>query len=215
MSSDDGARRDLFIISAPSGAGKTSLINALLERRPHLALSVSDTTRAARRGEVDGEHYHFVDVRDFEAGIERGDYLEHARVFDNYYGTRRDELQRHWNAGRDVLLEIDVQGAAQVFRHYPDAGSVFILPPSLATLKQRLNRRGLDAPEVIARRLEEARIEIRHCDDFGFVVINDDFDRAAGELTAVIDAWPLRGRRQRERHAELIAELLAPAGDES
>lgn len=214
MSSDDRTRGELFVISAPSGAGKTSLINTLLERRPNLALSVSDTTREARRGEVDGEHYHFVDVAAFETGIQRGDYLEHARVFGNYYGTRIDELARHWNTGRDVLLEIDVQGAAQVFRHYPDTGSIFILPPSLSTLKQRLNKRGLDRPEVIARRLEEARFEIRHCDDFGFLVVNDDFDRAADELTAIIDAWPLRGRRQRERHAGLVAELLTPAGED-
>lgn len=209
MSNETTPAGDLFVISAPSGAGKTSLINALLARRPGLALSVSDTTREPRRGEVDGRHYHFVTAAEFEAGIERGNYLEHARVFDNYYGTRTDEIHRHWSTGRDVLLEIDVQGAAQVRTHYPDAASIFILPPSLAALKQRLTRRALDEPDVIARRLEEARFEIRHCEDFGFLVVNQDFDRAADDITAIIDAWPLRGRRQRARYTDLIAELLA------
>jgi guanylate kinase len=200
MSSDG----DLFLIAAPSGAGKTSLMKALLRHRPGLALSVSDTTRAARRGEVDGEQYHFVSVEEFERGIENGDYLEYAEVYGNYYGTRRDRVEAVWASGRDVLLEIDVQGAAQILRSHPDVCTIFILPPSMAVLAERLRARGSDSAEVIERRLSEARCEIGACGDFRWMVVNDDFDRALADLLAIVRAWPLRHRRQ---HA-LVDKLL-------
>lgn len=208
MSSDPvrPATGELFVIAAPSGAGKTSLIQALLASCGQLALSVSDTTRPARRGEIDGEHYHFIDKETFRRGIEQHRYLEHAEVFGNYYGTSRERVQGLWDRGRDVLLEIDVQGAAQVRRRHPDSCSVFILPPSMATLEQRLNDRGLDQPDVIRRRLVEARREIEACGEFDWLVVNDDFERAADELSAIVTAWPLRRERQRWRVRGLLDE---------
>lgn len=193
-------------MAAPSGAGKTSLMRALMQRCPNLALSVSDTTRSARRGEVDGEQYHFVSVDDFEAGIAAGDYLEHARVFGHYYGTRRDRVEALWAQSRDVLLEIDVQGARLVREQYPDLCSMFILPPSMSVLAERLNGRGTDTPEVIARRLHEARTEVRGCKDFRWMVVNDDFETALDDLTAIVRVWPLRRLRQRHRVMELLDE---------
>ncbi len=206
MSSSARTAGDLFVIAAASGTGKTSLIAALLERCPRLALSVSDTTRPARRGEIDGQHYHFVDVDAFRKGIEASRYLEHAEVFGNYYGTSRERVEALWREGRDVLLEIDVQGAAQVRQAHPDAGMVFILPPSLSTLGERLHGRGLDEPEVIRRRLDEARREIGACGDFDWLVVNDDFDRAVSELAAIVTAWPLRRARQSWRVRQLLDE---------
>ena len=204
--SNDG---ELYLIAAPSGAGKTSLMKALLARCSRLALSVSDTTREARAGEVDGEQYHFVSVAQFKQGIEDGAYLEHAEVYGNFYGTRRDRVAALWAAGRDVLLEIDVQGADQVARSHPDVCSIFILPPSLEVLAERLTRRGLDAPEVIRRRLSEARREIAACGGFRWLVINDDFDRALGDLQAIAAAWPLRRERQEAHLAKVLAERVA------
>ncbi|QOC22812.1 guanylate kinase [Wenzhouxiangella sp. AB-CW3] len=186
---------ELYVISAASGTGKTSLIAALLERCPQLALSVSDTTRPARRGEIDGQHYHFIDAEDFRQGIAQQRYLEHAEVYGNYYGTSRERVEQAWASGRDVLLEIDVQGAEQVRQAFPDAALIFILPPSMATLEARLKGRGLDEPAVVQRRLDEARGEIAACEQFDWLLINDDFDRAVDDLEAVIAAWPLRRRR--------------------
>lgn len=197
---------ELFVVAAPSGAGKTSLIRALLERCPNLALSVSDTTRAPRQGEVDGQHYHFIDVATFQKGVEEGRYLEHAEVFGNHYGTSREHVGELWRQGRDVLLEIDVQGAEQVRAAHTTACTIFILPPSMQTLAERLERRGLDSPEVIRRRLGEAQREIRACGMFDWLVVNDEFDRAASELAAIVTAWPLRRERQSHRINELLDE---------
>ncbi len=200
------ATGELYLIAAPSGAGKTSLIKALLERRRGLALSVSDTTRPARRGEVEGEQYHFVDRATFEQGIEDGLYLEHADVFGNYYGTRRDRVAGLREDGFDVLLEIDVQGAVQVRHHFPDVCTIFVLPPSMDALADRLQQRGLDEPAVIERRLREAVREIEACRDFHWMVVNDDFEQAVEELVAVVTAWPLRRARQDARVAKLLDE---------
>ncbi len=200
MSSDG----DLFLIAAPSGAGKTSLMRALLQQCPKVALSVSDTTRPARKGEIDGEQYHFVSVEEFERGIADGDYIEYAEVYGNYYGTRRDRVEALWGSGRDVLLEIDVQGAEQILRSHPDVCTIFILPPSMAVLAERLRARGSDSPEVIERRLGEARREIEACGDFRWMVVNDDFDQALADLLAIVRAWPLR----RERKLSLVDGLF-------
>ncbi len=204
------SRGELYVIAAPSGTGKTSLIRALLARLPGLALSVSDTTRPARRDEIDGQQYHFVDVETFRRGIVEDRYLEHAEVFGNFYGTARDRVEALWESGRDVLLEIDVQGAEQVIRHFPQVCTIFILPPSMGALKERLENRNSDAPEVIRRRLGEARREIEACGNFGWMVVNDDFDRALAELTAIVSAWPLRRSRQQARVRRLLDET--PAG---
>ncbi len=197
---------ELYLIAAPSGAGKTSLMKALLERCPNLALSVSDTTRPARAGEVDGEQYHFVDRDRFEAGIAAGEYLEYADVYGNYYGTRRDRVEALRASGKDVLLEIDVQGAAQVREAFAGLCSIFILPPSMQELARRLRNRGSDSPEVIGRRLSEARREIEACSAFRWMVVNDRFERALDELECIVTAWPLRRARQQARVEKLLEE---------
>jgi len=199
---------ELFIVSAPSGAGKTSLIAGLLERHSELALSVSDTTRPPRRDEADGHPYHFLDHDGFRRGIERGDYLEHAEVFGNYYGTRREQVESLWTAGRNVLLEIDVQGADQIRQALSNTCAIFILPPSMEALEARLTGRGLDEPEVIERRLKQARTEMQAWTRFDYLVVNDDFDQASRELSAIVTAWPLRTPRQARIHQELIGTLL-------
>lgn len=175
----------LFVFSAPSGAGKTSLVRALLEQERGLTFSVSCTTRAPRSGEVDGVDYRFLDAEDFRRRVEGGEFLEHAEVFGNLYGTLRSDVRAEMDAGRDVLLEIDWQGAEQVRAAMPGAISVFILPPSRAELETRLKGRGTDAPEVIERRLAAGREEIEHWRSFDHVVVNDDFDRALGQLVAI------------------------------
>ena len=199
---------ELYVIAAPSGTGKTSLIRALLARLDHLALSVSDTTRPARAGEVDGEQYHFIDVEAFRSGIDEGRYLEYAEVFGNYYGTARERVEALWARDRGVVLEIDVQGAAQVVRRFPEACSVFILPPSMAALAERLQKRASDTEDVIRRRLSEARREIEACRDFRWMVINDDFDRAVDELAAIVTAWPQRRARQ-DAHVRCLLDEAA------
>jgi len=205
-SRDPSTGGELYVVAAPSGTGKTSLLRALLDRLDLLALSVSDTTRPPRAGEIDGEQYHFVDVEEFRRGIAAGRYLEHAEVFGNYYGTARERVEKLWADGRSVLLEIDVQGAAQVARHYPEACSIFILPPSMAVLAERLRNRGSDADEVIRRRLGEARGEIEACRDFSWMVVNDDFDAALAELIAIVSAWPQRRSRQNAHVQRLLDE---------
>ena len=199
---------NLFVIAAPSGGGKTTLVNALLERERQIRLSVSYTTRAPRPGEIDGVHYHFIDEERFEALTAAGEFLEHARVHGNWYATSATWLKAQVDAGHDVLLEIDWQGAAQVRRLIPSAVHVFILPPSLALLKERLEKRGQDAPAVIARRLEAAREEMRHCGEFDYVIINQDFAAALDDLAAVVRATRLRGAQQRARHRDLLRSLL-------
>ncbi|MEP7205306.1 MAG: guanylate kinase [Casimicrobiaceae bacterium] len=201
---------NLFVIAAPSGGGKTSLVNALLAREATIRLSVSYTTRRPRVGEIDGVHYHFVDEPRFEALRAAGEFLEHARVHGNWYATSATWLKAQVDAGHDVLLEIDWQGAAQVRRIIPGAVHIFILPPSLSLLRERLEKRGQDAPEVIARRLESAREEMRHCGNFDYVIINQDFAEAVDDLAAVVRASRLRTPQQRRRHDALLQSLLTP-----
>ncbi len=209
--SNESLPGELYVIAAPSGAGKTSLINSALAAFPGLAFSVSDTTRPIRRGEVDGEHYHFIAPDTFRERVAGGRYLEHAEVFGHGYGTDRAQVEARWREGKDVLLEIDVQGAAQVRRSTPGACGIFILPPSLETLKMRLTSRGTDRPEVIRRRLSEARTEISECLSFDWIIVNDDFDTAREQLASIIRAWPIRRQRQANRHSRLLEELLSPA----
>jgi guanylate kinase len=200
----------LFVLAAPSGAGKTSLVRALLEREPAIRLSVSYTTRPPRPGEADGVDYHFVDEPRFLALKAAGEFLEHAHVHGNWYATSATWLKRETELGHDVLLEIDWQGAAQVRRLIPDAVHVFILPPSLESLRERLERRGQDAPEVIARRLVAAREEMAHCGEFDYVIMNQDFARAVDDLSAIVRAARLAATRQTVRIAALLQRMLQP-----
>jgi len=200
----------LFVLAAPSGGGKTSLVRALLEREPGIRLSVSYTTRRPRPGEQDGVHYHFVDEAKFMALKGAGEFLEHAHVHGNWYATSANWLKREVELGHDMLLEIDWQGAQQVRRLIPEAVHIFILPPSLASLKERLDKRGQDTPEVIQQRLEAAREEMRHCGEFDYVIMNQDFARAVDDLSVIVRAARLTAPRQQVRHAALIAQLLHP-----
>jgi len=200
----------LFVLAAPSGGGKTSLVRALLERETGIRLSVSYTTRAPRPGESDGVHYHFVDEPRFLELKSAGEFLEHAHVHGHWYATSATWLADEVARGHDVLLEIDWQGAAQVRRLMPAAVHVFILPPSLESLRERLEKRGQDSPAVIARRLEAAREEMRHCGDFDYVIMNQDFARAVDDLSAIVRAARLTAPRQVVRHAQLLQRLLAP-----
>lgn len=200
---------NLYIVSAPSGAGKTSLVNALISLVDNLKVSISHTTRACRPGEVDGVNYHFTTRDEFQRMLAAGAFLESAEVFGNYYGTSQDWVQATLDAGSDVILEIDWQGAQQVRRLMPGASSIFILPPSRATLRQRLNNRGQDPTDVIERRMAEAINEMSHYAEADYIVVNDDFDTALAELRAIIVAGRLRIERQRERQAQRLAELLS------
>ncbi|MFI0473168.1 guanylate kinase [Halomonas sp. HMF6819] len=201
----------LFIVSAPSGAGKTSLVRELIESLDGLQVSVSHTTRGRREGEVDGVNYHFCPVATFEAMINRGDFFEYARVFDNYYGTSRHAVQDLLTAGQDVILEIDWQGAQQVREQMSDAVSIFILPPSRAELERRLSNRGTDEHAVIARRMRDAVNEMTHFDEYDYLVINDDFTTALGELQALITSQRLTRAAMQHRHAPLLKALLSQA----
>lgn len=198
---------NLYIVSAPSGAGKTSLVAALLEADRGIRKSVSYTTRPPRPGEVDGSHYHFVAAAGFKRMAQAGDFLESALVHDNRYGTSRKWVEEQIAADIDIVLEIDWQGAAQVRKLMPAAISIFILPPSFEALMQRLNTRGQDPADVIARRLANARDEIAHVTDFDYVIINSDFQTAASDLQDVIRAERLRTPRQLNRHTALINRL--------
>ncbi len=199
----------LYIISAPSGAGKTSLVKALIERMDGISVSVSHTTRAARPGEVDGVDYHFIDKNSFEGLVEAGDFLEHAKVFDNYYGTSRAAVVDKLEAGEDVILEIDWQGARQVYEAFPEAVKVFILPPSLGALRDRLTGRGQDSEEIIARRMTDAVSEMSHHDEYHYLIFNDDFNVALAELEALFLARRLRHEAQQQRHSAALTGLLA------
>ena len=198
----------LFVLAAPSGGGKTSLVKALLEREPGMRLSVSYTTRPPRPGERAGVDYHFVDERTFMALKDNGEFLEHAFVHGNWYATSATWLSHEVHAGHDVLLEIDWQGARQVRHLIPGSVLVFILPPSLESLRERLTKRGQDAPDVIQRRMDAAREEMRHCGEFDYVIMNQDFARAVDDLSVIVRAARLAATRQQVRHAALIAELL-------
>jgi guanylate kinase len=200
----------LFVLAAPSGGGKTSLTRELLIREPGIRLSVSYTTRPPRPGEQDGVHYHFVDEAKFMALKSAGEFLEHAFVHGNWYATSATWLKRQVTEGHDMLLEIDWQGAAQVRKLIASSVSIFILPPSLALLEERLRKRGQDSKAVIALRLEAAREEMRHCGDFDYVIMNQDFARAVDDLSAIVRAARLTAPRQQIRHARLIAELTKP-----
>jgi guanylate kinase len=198
---------NLFIVCAPSGAGKTSLVAELLKTDAGIKLSVSYTTRAPRRGEVNGREYHFVSKEKFEAMAARGEFLESALVHDNFYGTSQAWIAEQRAAGSDILLEIDWQGAAQVRRVFPDVIGIFILPPSFETLVSRLNTRAQDSPEIIARRLSNARDEISHVAEFDYVIINDTFGDAVKDLVAVVRAQRLRLDVQTARHGGLINRM--------
>jgi guanylate kinase len=204
-----GQRGKLFVIAAPSGAGKTSLVRALIQRRPTLRFSISYTTRAQRPTERNEHDYFFVDRQKFEQMRDAGEFLEHARVFDNYYGTSRSQVERLLDAGQDVLLEIDWQGAQQIRRTLPECRSIFVLPPSRAALEQRLRGRGTDSDEVIARRLRDSLADLSHWGEFDYIVVNDDFDRATGELEAIVTGQGEHLRRDRAELRELLARLLS------
>jgi len=194
----------LFIVSAPSGAGKTSLVRALIAAEPGVRLSVSHTTRPPRPGEQDGRDYHFVDHTTFQRMIGRGDFLECATVHGNSYGTSEAWVRDQMSAGASIVLEIDWQGAQQVRRRIPDAIGIFILPPSVATLEQRLRARAQDGAEVIERRLDAARAEIAHANEFDYAIINDTFDEAQQDLRAVVRAARLRLPVQLAVHPRLL-----------
>jgi len=198
---------NLFIVCAPSGAGKTSLVNALLEREPEIELSISYTTRSPRPGEADGRNYHFVSRAEFLGMAGRGEFLESAEVHGNLYGTSQAWIEARRALGRDILLEIDWQGAAQVRRLIPDAVGIFILPPSPEALRRRLESRGQDSAEVIERRLAAAREEIAHVAEFAYVIINHKFDVAVADLVSIVRAQRLRLDAQLERHSELIHQF--------
>lgn len=199
---------NLFIITAASGAGKTSLIKALLENEPSIKLSVSHTTRAPRPGEINGEHYHFVDEATFIAELNAGDFLESAHVHGAYYGTSQSVVTATLNRGEDLILEIDWQGAAQVRQLYPQAISIFILPPSIEALEKRLNNRGQDSQAVIEKRLAAARNEMSHVGEFDYVTINDEFDVALEDLRAIVRASRLKRDIQLQRHAQMLQSLI-------
>lgn len=199
----------LFIVSAPSGAGKTSLVKALLDRSPGLTVSVSHTTRGKRPAEQDGIDYFFTSRATFEHMIEEQAFLEHAKVFDNYYGTARAYVLAELQKGLDVILEIDWQGAQQVRVAMPESHSIFVLPPSRSALEQRLRDRGQDSEDVIARRMGDALHEMSHYDEFDHIVVNDDFDTALEDLEAVIRAQRLSRAAQNHRLRRLLADLLA------
>ncbi|BDZ74454.1 guanylate kinase [Methylophaga marina] len=200
---------NLFIVAAPSGAGKTSLVNALISQHAEIKLSVSHTTRPPREGEVNGKDYHFVDQQTFSAMRDAGKFLESATVFDNSYGTSSDTVKSLLADGFDVILEIDWQGAQQVRNNFPQAIGIFILPPSKATLEQRLRNRGQDNEDVIARRMRDAENEISHYVEFDYIIVNDDFEQALTSLSSIIVAQRHSLAIQKNSQADLITELLA------
>jgi guanylate kinase len=199
----------LYIISAPSGAGKTSLVRQLVADLDSLTVSVSHTTRPMRPGEVHGRDYYFVPVADFQAMLERQAFLEHAQVFDNFYGTAQQTVEENLSKGLDVILEIDWQGAQQIKKLLPDSLSIFILPPSTAILQQRLRNRGQDDEQIIARRMRDAVTEISHYDEFDYLVVNDVFEQALTELKSILIANRLTRQRQQHNLELLLKALLS------
>jgi guanylate kinase len=208
LNDPDSHAPGLFVVSAPSGGGKTSLVNALLRRDERVALSISHTTRAPRPGEHDGVHYHFVGEARFAELAERGAFLEHARVFGHRYGTGREAVERQLAAGHDVLLDIDWQGARQVRASFPAARTIFILPPSMAELRRRLVNRRQDSDEVIDRRMRAARAEISHAGEFDFLVVNDAFEAALADLHSIVRRGRLERSGDVQKNREILAELL-------
>ncbi len=198
----------LYIISAPSGAGKTSLVRELVSSNEHIVVSVSHTTRAMRPGEQDGVDYHFVAKDAFLEMVDSSAFLEHASVFDNYYGTSQQHVEQQLQNGHDVILEIDWQGARQVRELFPESLSVFILPPSLEALKQRLNSRGQDSEEIIERRMNDAVNEMSHYAEFDYLLVNDDFDAALQQLRCIFSANRLRQLHQQRVLEKLLIDLL-------
>lgn len=197
----------LYVVAAPSGAGKTSLVKALVESLPEVTVSISHTTRKKRPNETDGVNYHFIDKTTFQQMIQHQDFLEHATIFDNYYGTSKRWVEQTLAQGKDVVLEIDWQGQQQVKRLFPQSLSIFILPPSLEVLRERLVGRNQDDAEVIKKRLADARESVSHINEFDFVVINDQFDKALEELSFIVLATRLLRPRQTILHAGLINNL--------
>ena len=209
MTVKPAASGKLFIIAAPSGAGKTSLVHELIDRYSDIAVSVSHTTRDQRPGEQDGVNYNFVSKEHFTQLIAQGDFLEHAEVFGNFYGTSKNWVNERLEQGLDVILEIDWQGARQVREQFPDAISIFIVPPSKATLRTRLESRGQDKPEVIERRMQEATSECSHYKEFDYLVVNENFGQAVTELGAIFISHRLLVETQEQRHQDIIDDLLS------
>jgi guanylate kinase len=199
----------LYIVSAPSGGGKTSLLNALKQELNQVVVSVSYTTRKPRPGEEEGKHYHFVSIEEFQQEIADDNLLEYAQVFDNYYGTSRKTVDEHLKAGLDVILEIDWQGAQQVRQRTDNVISIFILPPSRRALEERLRNRRQDSDEVIARRMRDAQRELSHYNEYDYLVINDDFDEALQDLMSVFRGQRLRLHLQQEKKASLLSQLVS------
>jgi guanylate kinase len=197
----------LFVVVAPSGAGKTSLVNELLKRDPNIKLSISYTTRQPRDGEADGREYHFVDKAAFERMIGAGDFLEHANVYGNYYGTSKRWIEKELAGDHDVLLEIDWQGARQLRSLFPDMVGIFILPPSIEELRKRLESRGKDSPETIARRMSSAREDISHVLEFEYIIVNERFEAALMDLESVVRATRVSRPQQSVRLASRLAEF--------
>ena len=198
---------NLFVVVAPSGAGKTSLVAELLRREPRVRLSISYTTRKPREGEAHGREYHFIARADFERMIASGDFLEHANVYGNYYGTSRRWIEEQLSAGEDVLLEIDWQGAAQVRKLFAHMVGIFILPPSLAELSRRLEARGKDAPEAIATRMASAREEVSHVLEFEYIIVNERFETAVDDLVSIVRAARVSRAQQAIRLVSLLDEF--------
>lgn len=203
------AKGTLYIISAPSGAGKTSLVKALLGTMSEVVVSLSHTTRARRDEEVDGREYHFIDQQTFDQMVASDEFLEHANVFGNKYGTSRQHLQEQLLLGRDVILEIDWQGARQIRQLMGDCKSIFVLPPTMQALSDRLIGRGQDTEQTIELRMTEAKSEMTHYAEFDYIVINDDFDTTVAELASIFVSNRLLADAQQQRHSERLAELLA------
>ncbi len=202
-------RGTLYTVSAPSGAGKTSLVNALIESIDDISVSVSHTTRARRPGEENGVNYHFVDVEQFKVMVQANEFVEHAEVFGNFYGTAKSTVDALLATGVDVILEIDWQGADQISQVFPDTVGIFILPPSIEALRTRLTGRGQDNEEIIDRRMAQAISEMSHYVEADYVIINEDFDRALAEFRSIIQTQRLTLDNQQARHGEQLQKLLS------
>jgi guanylate kinase len=199
----------LYVVAAPSGAGKTTLVQALAKATPNLTVSISHTTRPMRPNETHGVNYYFISKAEFERMTAHGDFLEHAKVFGNLYGTSKSWVEHTLAQGLNVILEIDWQGHQQIKQLFNDSISIFILPPSLQDLRERLIKRNQDKPEIIEQRLADVRETVSHIEEFDYIVINDDFERALQELKTIVESGPLVEKRQHTRHAKLIHDLVA------